>query len=327
MATKYEEGSYFDLAQHNTTQVVVYIIIFLAGFILTFVVVPPFLEFVFTKFLNGKVYFGGELVDYSIEIKGAERETSYLFAWAVDIYTKTPQEARYWFNPFLSLIIPAVTIGLGMSVFLSGLIPKNIGLMRQKIEREIAIVLDRICLAKYGYHGEDEKREIVDSLLNADMRDLHDFVELWGMSLEDIKALHRALIWQHSSMLGRIFRLHNGFSMYMRFYFTVIYSNGVLGFVYIGAAVLIIIIGLRGLKFIPAAQPSLVLFALGLEFSLLIIYAFTLMYARQEDETDQDRTLSAGRNLLMNGDLGSSKEVEQLLRVFIKTDTKDKEQE
>lgn len=325
MATKYETDSYFDLAQHNTTQVIVYIIIFLMGFIFTFIIMHPFLEFVFTKFLNGKVYFSGELIDYNLEVKGAERETSYFFAWAVDVYTKTPQEARYWFNPFLSLFVPAIMTGLGMALFFSGIIPYKIGLIRQKIEREIAIVVDRICLIKYGYHGEDEKREIIDGLMNADLRDLHDFVELWGMSIEDIKILHRALVWKHSSLFGRIIRFNYGLRMYMRFYFTVIYSNNVLGFVYIGAAVLIIIIGLRGLKFIPAAQPSLVLFALGLEFSLLIIYAFTLIYSRQEDETAPENTLSEGRNLLMNGDLGSSKEVEQLLRVFIKTNSKDKD--
>ncbi len=324
MNRKYEESSYFDLAQHNTTQVIVIILIFLMGFILTFIIMPPILEFVFTKFLNGKVYFGGELIDYAIDVRGAERETSYLFAWAVDIYKNTPQEARYWFNPFLSLIIPATMAGLGLSVSLSGLLPKKIGLMRQKIEREIAIVIDRICIIKYGYHGDEEKGEIIDSLLNADLRDLHDFVELWGMTLEDIKVLHRALVWQHSSVLGRIFRLNDGFRMYMRFYFTVIYSNGVLGFVYIGAAVLIIIIGLRGLKFIPASQPSLILFALGLEFSLLIIFAFTLMYSRQEEDVVHGKVSSGERSLLISGDLGSSKEVEQLLRVFIKNDKKDK---
>jgi hypothetical protein len=70
---------------------------------------------------------------------------------------------------------------------------------------------------------------------------------------------------------------------YMREYFTDRYANAVLGLVYIGAAILIIVIGIRGLKFLPATDPSVVLGALGLEFMLLITYAVVLMYGRTEE--------------------------------------------
>jgi hypothetical protein len=111
--------------------------------------------------------------------------------------------------------------------------------------------------------------------------------------------------------------------MYMRFYFSVKYSNTILGFVYIGAGVLIIIIGLRGLKFIPQTQPSLVIFALGLEFSLLITYAFTLMYTKQEEEsTDHQPQQLQQDNALLTNNLGNMKEIENLLKVFIQTTKK-----
>ncbi|MFW6276696.1 MAG: hypothetical protein ACOC2K_03360 [Bacteroidota bacterium] len=114
----------------------------------------------------------------------------------------------------------------------------------------------------------------------------------------------------------------------MRFHFTLKYTNAVLGLVYVGAAVLIIIIGMRGLKFIPSSQPSLVFFALGLEFTLLITYAISLMYSREEDESSDygAKTQSASSDLLMNSDFGNSKDVENLLRVFIRQNEKNKEQ-
>jgi hypothetical protein len=121
-----------------------------------------------------------------------------------------------------------------------------------------------------------------------------------------------------------MWHVNDGIRMYMRYYFTVQYSNAVLGFVYIGAAVLIIIIGLRGLKFIPPTEPSLVLFALGLEFSLLIVYAVTLMYARQEEEFVLEQSGSQSDVLMLGKDFGSSKDIENLLRVFINKKSSDK---
>jgi hypothetical protein len=91
-----------------------------------------------------------------------------------------------------------------------------------------------------------------------------------------------------------------------------------------GAAVLIIIIGLRGLKFIPPTQPSLVLFALGLEFSLLIIYAITLMYSKQDEEKEIEPIYAHSQNNYLNTDFGSARDIERLLRVFIKSSEKNK---
>ena len=320
-----EKRTYFELAEHNTLQVAVYVILLFLGVFFTFSFLLPFMEFIFEKFLNGVVYNGGEKVQYLIDYGEDLRETSYIFSWAVDIYVDTPQEARYWFNPFVSMFIPSLIMGLGISVFITVLLPPSLGFIRQKIDREIAIIIDRICIKKYGYYGNDERNEIIDDIKNANLRELHEYVEFWNISLEDIKILHRALVWVDSSLFYKIIHINDGIRTYMRFYFTVIYSNAVLGFVYIGAAVLIIIIGLRGLKFVPSTQPSLVFFALGLEFSLLVIYAFTLMYSRQEEEQEAEQGDGSGSEAALKGDYANSKEVEQLLRVFINTEIKDKD--
>ena len=56
---------------------------------------------------------------------------------------------------------------------------------------------------------------------------------------------------------------------------------------YGGAAVLIIAIGVRGLKLIPAARPSYILFAIFLEFSMLALMAVTLFYTEEEERMDK----------------------------------------
>ncbi|MCX6146794.1 MAG: hypothetical protein NTW25_06025 [Candidatus Kapabacteria bacterium] len=84
--------------------------------------------------------------------------------------------------------------------------------------------------------------------------------------------------------------------------------------------VLLFIIGLRGLKFIPSTEPSLVFFALGLEFTLLILFAFTVMYGREDDDSHIMLSNSYNNDFhRLDSDLGDSKEIESLLRVFIKS--------
>ena len=84
-----------------------------------------------------------------------------------------------------------------------------------------------------------------------------------------------------------------------------------------GAAVLIIVIGIRGLKFLPATDPSVVLAALGLEFMLLITYASILMYGRTEESTGiRVASVSGGGGDGM-ADLEMDGDTEKLLRAFL----------
>jgi hypothetical protein len=99
----------------------------------------------------------------------------------------------------------------------------------------------------------------------------------------------------------------------MREYFTDRYSNAILGLVYIGAAILIIVIGIRGLKFLPATDPSVVLGALGLEFMLLITYAVVLMYGRTEEPSHAAGATHGDSSISLDAD------TQQLLRAFLAT--------
>lgn len=78
-----------------------------------------------------------------------------------------------------------------------------------------------------------------------------------------------------------------GLRLYMSHHFTEKYSNNVTGLAYGGAAILIVIIGIRGLKFIPATKPSLILASISLEGTMLALLAFALMYTEEEERMDK----------------------------------------
>jgi hypothetical protein len=73
----------------------------------------------------------------------------------------------------------------------------------------------------------------------------------------------------------------------MSHHFTEKYSNNVTGLAYGGAALLIVAVGIRGLKFIPATKPSFILLAIFLEFTMLSLLAITLIYTEEEERMDK----------------------------------------
>lgn len=98
----------------------------------------------------------------------------------------------------------------------------------------------------------------------------------------EIENVKNARNWQRNR-----FRIFSGLRLYMAHHFTEKYSNRVTGFAYGGAALLIIAVGVRGLKFIPATRPSLILFAILMEFTMLALLATTLFYTEEEERMDK----------------------------------------
>lgn len=75
------------------------------------------------------------------------------------------------------------------------------------------------------------------------------------------------------------------FEAWMQVIFTQEYFNNVTAFAYFGASILIFIIGLRGIRiFITSETPMLVIFGIMLEFSMLILLAFTQFYTPENPE-------------------------------------------
>lgn len=94
------------------------------------------------------------------------------------------------------------------------------------------------------------------------------------------QSLHHALVqlqsatqWQYHRL-----RLFSAFRIFMSQFFVPRYANRINGLAYAGAALLIIAIGLRGLKFIPPTHPGLILSAIVLESVLLLALGVSLYY-------------------------------------------------
>jgi ABC-type multidrug transport system fused ATPase/permease subunit len=334
-----ERQQYFELEKHNIFQHILIISMVIFFIILIFYTLLPFIQnSVIGKFMEGESYNQGQyilkekflttdkFIASSDELKKILQETpnkveqtNYLFSWALNIYHDSPQDARYWFDPILSLLLPISLFSFLLSLIFTSILPKKIGLMSHKIERELINVLDKIHYDIYGFYSNTNNKELIDEILNADSRLLHNYSDKWKVLHEDLKIIQKALKWRNGNFLYRIFHPWAGLGFYLRFYFTEKYGNFILGLVYIGAAVLIIIIGMRGLKFVPSTQPSIIFFALGLEFSVLLTYAFTVMYSRSDSESEQEQSnKSENKHNNFTLDLGSTKEVENLLRAFIR---------
>jgi hypothetical protein len=100
--------------------------------------------------------------------------------------------------------------------------------------------------------------------------------------VKEIEDTKDGLVWRANHLL-----FGKGLRLYMSHHFTEKYSNNVTGMAYGGAAFLIVAVGVRGLKFIPAAKPSFIMLAIFLEFSMLALLAVTLFYTEEEERMDK----------------------------------------
>lgn len=77
-------------------------------------------------------------------------------------------------------------------------------------------------------------------------------------------------------------RFYAAFRLFMEESFVPRFGNVVSGLAYGGAAFLIVSVGLRGLRFIPASRPSVLLATISLEFAFLLLLGVTLAFQREE---------------------------------------------
>lgn len=100
--------------------------------------------------------------------------------------------------------------------------------------------------------------------------------------VKEIEDTKDGLDWRRNHLL-----VMKGLRLYMAHHFTEKYANNVTGLAYLGAAFLIIAVGIRGLKFIPATKPSFILLAIFLEFTMLSLLGITLIYTEEEERMDK----------------------------------------
>lgn len=320
-----------ELSEHSSSQVFTFgLLVVACSAVLFFYVASPALETFFGAFLRSDVVKDGTHVTFHIsENRADERvETGAATTWALveprehkhylDAVHDNPDakhtlNAEYIFKPLIALAPLVIVGGFGLAVLLTVIGGGGLGFARQKIEREILNALDRLARSQYGEHTPEEIKQLTREISNADVRRLHDMSDAMAVPYSDLELLKRALQWRDAGGTTKIIKTHDALKFYMREYFTDRYSNAILGLVYMGAAVLIIVIGIRGLKFLPSTDPSVVLGALGLEFMLLITYAGVLMYGRTEEAPSHERSTGGSDAIASTVDA----DTEQLLRAFL----------
>lgn len=100
--------------------------------------------------------------------------------------------------------------------------------------------------------------------------------------INEIVDVKNAQLWEANHM-----KVGKGFKLFMAHFFTEKYSNSITGLAYGGAALLIVGVGIRGLKLIPADRPSVMFMFIFIEFSMLSLLAVTLFYTENEERIDK----------------------------------------
>jgi hypothetical protein len=196
------------------------------------------------------------------------------------VKAETLGEAPIVIQPWLTFGIFSIFFGFVLAVFVTAMLPRQIGYIANKIEREIVNVVDRID----EQTGDKVSREEIERITAPNSKDdlspiAKEFGPVIVNEIEDVRAAKR---WKRNRIL-----ITKGLRLYMTRHFAEKYGNNVQGFAYGGAALLIVIIGIRGLKFIPPTQPSILLAAISLEFTMLLLLAITLFYTEEEQRMDK----------------------------------------
>ncbi|OGU57926.1 MAG: hypothetical protein A2X64_02275 [Ignavibacteria bacterium GWF2_33_9] len=229
-------------------------------------------------------------------------------------------------EPWIGATILAIDLSLLFSALFSILLPTRIGLVSALFDRQIDETKDKIRLQTGFSPGIVELLTLPDDKLAekeyADVRSEfrtifnRTFLEISENKLDryedyitegddivkfrnhflyerikeffsdftvrQITDTKNALLWRRNH-----FKIFAGLRLYMSHHVTEKYQNFVTGLAYGGAAFLIVAVGIRGLKFIPAAKPSFILLAIFLEFTMLSLLAYTLIYTQEEERTDK----------------------------------------
>lgn len=215
------------------------------------------------------------LLSYAVQAAADEMH------WSVPFVTGEIRfgEEQFEFNAILSLLPFDIFFGFGMAVMIGFMM--RMPFFKERVHHTIIAVKKRLMMQLSASHEEVESIIRNDPENNSRLLARRDDINVEGVQNE-IEAINKA-----QRYLDGKGGWMNGLGMYMKYHFVEEYANKVQGGAYFGAAFLIIVIGVRGLKFIPAERPSPILFALGIEFSLLALLAITMVYTEDEERTDR----------------------------------------
>jgi len=183
-------------------------------------------------------------------------------------------------DPELTFGIVSLFFGFFIAIVITAMMPRQLGYVANKIEREIDATIDRIDEQTGDKISRDEIERITAPNSQDDLTPIEK--QFGPVIVNEIEDVRQARGWKRNRLL-----VTKGLRLYMTRHFAEKYSNNVQGFAYGGAAILIVVIGIRGLKFIPPTQPSILLTAITLEFTMLILLAVTLFYTEEEQRMDK----------------------------------------
>lgn len=92
------------------------------------------------------------------------------------------------------------------------------------------------------------------------------------------------LIKEPKRLLQKHRSVREAFAVYMHNEFIKEYKNNITAIAFIGTAFLILNIGLRGVKFMTAHQPDLIIIAIIVEITVLCLLGMTTWYEKEEEE-------------------------------------------
>jgi hypothetical protein len=188
-------------------------------------------------------------------------------------------EEQFQFNAILSLLPFDLFFGFGLAVMVGFMM--RLPFFKERVHHTIIAVKKRLMMQLSASPEE------VESIIRNDPENNNRLLaRREDINLESVQNEINAITKAQRYLDGKGGWM-NGLGMYMKYHFVEEYANKVQGGAYAGAAFLIIVIGIRGLKFIPAERPSPILFALGIEFSLLALLAITMIYTEDEERTDR----------------------------------------
>jgi len=116
---------------------------------------------------------------------------------------------------------------------------------------------------------------------------LHAFVGSILHATGISKTFGKHLMEEPKNYLKHYGKVREAFAMYMQKSFIKRYKSNVTAIAFMGTAFLIFSIGLRGIKFVLAHEPGLIIYAIIVEVTVLLLLGLTTFY-EPEEETDED---------------------------------------
>jgi hypothetical protein len=192
------------------------------------------------------------------------------------------EQTLYFINPFIAFFPLHVFIASLLAFLLSMFIPVegDIAWIRKKLYREIDHIYS-LLRKQFEAHNVDFAEMIQLPLYKRE--ELLRFTTLPEVVIFELADYIAVRDWVDKKTRNPFIPL----KFYFRYRISASYGNIIQGLVSGGAAILIFVIGLRGLKLIPAEEPSLILMALSIEFILLIILMITFAGSAQEERLDR----------------------------------------